>query len=99
VKTFVVHGKTIGTDDGSHDLPKVAVRLEETQVLSLLSRKTVSNVNLDEDARRVTEWVIVNWVRTQGNERVISQDRLGDSPSFDPEIFMYGNSWNGSTRL
>lgn len=99
MKTFVVHGKTIGTNDGSEDLPKVAVRLEEAQVLSLLPGKTVSDVNLDEDTRRILDLVLVYRDRREGNKRVISQDRLWDSSSLDCERSSSSDSWKGSTRL
>jgi hypothetical protein len=65
----------------------------------LLLGKTVADVNLNEDAGRISEWVIVDRARREGNERVISQDRLWDSLSLDFERSSSSDSWKGSTRF
>lgn len=65
----------------------------------MLLGKTVADVNLNEDAGRISEWVIVDRARREGNERVISQDRLWDSLSLDFERSSSSDSWKGSTRF
>lgn len=65
----------------------------------MLLGKTVADVNLNEDAGRISEWVIVDRARREGNKRVISQDRLWDSLSLDFERSSSSDSWKGSTRF